>query len=74
MKSATVVAGMILVLLGIIGLFAGSLIFGHKSTERGLGPLRLEHQETRTLPIPPVLGGIALVAGIVLVVAGSRKA
>jgi len=74
MKSATVVAGMILVLLGIIGLFAGSLIFSHPGIERGLGPLRLEHQETRSVPVPPILGGIVLIAGIGLVVVGTKKA
>jgi hypothetical protein len=29
--------------------------------------------KTKTIPLPPIVGGIALVGGIVLLVVGSRK-
>jgi len=73
MKAATAALGGILILLGIVGLFAGSLILPHERTERGLGPLRVEHQETMTVPVPPLLGGIVLLCGIALVVMGAKK-
>jgi len=66
-------AGILLILLGIIGIFDGNFIFMHKTTERGLGPLRLEHQETRSVPLPPVFSGLVLLGGIALVAAGARK-
>jgi hypothetical protein len=65
--------GMVFVLLGIIGVFAGSQIFKQHRIERGLGPLRLEHQETISIPIPPLLGGVVLIAGVGLMVIGSRQ-
>jgi len=30
-------------------------------------------EKTKTLPLPPIVGGIAIVGGIVLLVVGSRK-
>jgi len=70
---AVIALGFVLVILGIIGLFAGGLIFAPRRIERGLGPLRLEHQETRSVPLPPVLSVIVLLSGVALVVAGTKK-
>ena len=72
MKAATMV-GILLVLLGVIGLFAGGMIFPGTKTERGIGPLRVKHQQTITVPLQPVLSAILLLGGIVLVVAGAKK-
>lgn len=38
-----------------------------------LGPLQMTAERTRTLPLPPIVGTIALVGGIVLLVVGSKK-
>jgi UDP-N-acetylmuramyl pentapeptide phosphotransferase/UDP-N-acetylglucosamine-1-phosphate transferase len=38
-----------------------------------VGPLHMTAEKTRTLPLTPVVGGIALVGGIVLLVAGLKK-
>ncbi|PYL37177.1 MAG: DUF3185 domain-containing protein, partial [Verrucomicrobia bacterium] len=38
------------------------------------GPLQVSADKEHTVPFPPILGGICLVGGIVLVVVGSRKA
>ncbi len=37
-----------------------------------LGPLKVEKKQEKTIPLPPVLGGVALVGGIVLLLASSR--
>ena len=37
-----------------------------------LGPLKVEKKEEKTIPLPPIVGGVALVAGIVLLIASSR--
>jgi hypothetical protein len=72
MKAATVV-GIILILLGIAGLVAGGVNFTHEKKDVDLGPLQVEHKLTETVPIPPILGGIALLAGIGLVAVGAKK-
>jgi hypothetical protein len=39
-----------------------------------IGPLHAEKETKKTIPLPPLVGGLALVGGIVLVIAGSRQA
>jgi len=38
-----------------------------------LGPLKITAQKEKTIPLPPILGGLALAGGIVLVVVAGRK-
>jgi hypothetical protein len=38
-----------------------------------LGPVEVTQEETHRLPLPPVVGGVAVAAGIILLVAGARK-
>ena len=38
-----------------------------------LGPIQMSADKTRTLPLTPIAGAVALVGGIVLVVMGSKK-
>ena len=38
-----------------------------------IGPLKVTEERTNTFPLPPIVGAIALVGGIVLLVVGNRK-
>lgn len=72
MKSYTVIA-VILIALGI-AVFAYQGI-SYTTTEKvvDLGPIQMTAEKTRTLPLPPIVGGICLVGGIVLLVIGKKK-
>jgi hypothetical protein len=71
MKS-NVLAGILLVVLGAIALaYQGFTYTTHKKV-LDLGPVQATKSETHTVPLPPILGGIALVGGISLLVIGSR--
>jgi hypothetical protein len=72
MKPSTII-GILLILVGIIGFAVGGFSFTHEHQDAKIGPLNIEHKQTSTVPIPPILSGIALVGGIVLVVVGSRS-
>jgi hypothetical protein len=72
MKPATII-GAILIVIGIIGFAVGGFSFTHEHQDAKVGPLNIEHKQTSTVPIPPILSGIALVGGIALVVAGARS-
>jgi uncharacterized membrane protein YidH (DUF202 family) len=72
MKPATLV-GILLIVLGIIGFVAGGVSFTHEKKDVDLGPVQIQHKQKSTFPISPILSTIALVGGIGLVVAGSRK-
>ena len=65
--------GTILVILGIIALFWGGISWTREETIVDLGPIEATAEKRETIPLPPVLGGIALVAGIVLLVVPARR-
>lgn len=67
------IVGTILVVIGIIALVWGGISWTREETVVDLGPLEAKTETRETIPLPPVLGGIALVAGIVLLVIPSRR-
>jgi hypothetical protein len=38
-----------------------------------VGPLRATVEKEKTIPLPPILGGLSLAAGVVLLIVGARK-
>ncbi len=70
MKPATII-GILLIVIGIIGFAIGGISFTHEKKDVSLGPMQVSHEQTNTLPIPPILSTIALVGGIGLVVTGT---
>jgi hypothetical protein len=72
MKPSTLI-GLLLIVVGIIGFAVGGFSFTHEKQDAKIGPLQIEHKQTSTVPIPPILSGIALVGGIALVIVGSRS-
>ena len=71
MKSATLI-GIVLIVLGFVGLAYQGLSFKTEKKVLDVGPFEATKQETRHIPIPPVLGALALVGGVALVISGSR--
>jgi uncharacterized membrane protein YidH (DUF202 family) len=71
-KAATVV-GIVLILVGIVGFAMGGFSFTHEKKDVDMGPVQIEHKKTESIPIPPILSTIALVAGVGLVVVGVRS-
>jgi drug/metabolite transporter (DMT)-like permease len=65
--------GIVLIVIGVIALAYGGFSFTTSEKVAEVGPLKIEKDKTRSVPLPPVLGGLALVGGLVLVVVGARK-
>jgi hypothetical protein len=73
MKTASL-AGLVLIVLGVIALaYQGFTYTTHKKV-LDMGPIQATKEEHHTVPLPPILGAIALVGGIVLVAAGRKEA
>ena len=72
MKSIFLV-GIILVVLGALALAYQGFNYTHQEKVLDVGPIHATAEEHEHVSIPPLLGGLALVGGIVLVVAGARK-
>lgn len=68
------------ILLAVILIVLGVAAFGYQGisyTTRekvvDIGPLTMTADKTRTIPLPPIVGAIALVGGIVLLVMGRKN-
>jgi hypothetical protein len=70
----TALLGLILVVLGALALAYQGITYTTHKKVLDIGPIQATETEHKTIPLPPILGGIALVGGIVLLVAGSKKA
>ena len=72
MKPAAII-GIILIIVGIVGFAYGGFGWREEKKDAQLGPLEIKHTENHGISFPPIVSGICLVGGIVLVVVGSRK-
>jgi len=71
MKSATLI-GLLLIVLGIGALaYQG---FSYKTQEKilDIGSLEATAETTKTIPVPPILGVLAVVGGVAIVIATAR--
>ncbi|MGI9115628.1 MAG: DUF3185 domain-containing protein [Chthoniobacterales bacterium] len=67
------IVGIILIIVGIIGFAYGGLDWSTKKKDAQLGPVEVSHSEHHGFAVPPVLSGLLVVGGIVLLVAGARR-
>jgi len=67
------IAGIVLIVLGVIGLVWGGITYTRRRDTVNIGPISATVQQRETFPISPVLGGIALVVGLGLLAAGGRR-
>jgi hypothetical protein len=67
------ILGILLIIVGVIGLVWGGITYTKRRDTVSLGPLSATVQQKETFPISPVIGGVALAAGLVLLVAGGRR-
>ncbi len=72
MKPATII-GIVLILLGVVGFAMGGVSFTHEKKDVSIGPVQIGHEQKETIPISPILSTIALVAGVGLVLVGSKS-
>ena len=67
------IAATVLVVLGLVSLLIGGFRWTENKTVLDVGPVKATAQEHKTLPIPPVVGALALVGGIVLFVLPTKR-
>jgi len=66
-------AGIILVVLGVLALAYQGIRYTTREKLIDLGPLNVTASERKTIPLPPIVGGVALAAGIVLILTERKK-
>jgi uncharacterized membrane protein len=72
MKTA-LVAGIVLIVIGVVSLAYQGFTYHTQKRVADIGPIHATKTESHTVPLPPVLGGLALVGGVVLVAVGAKQ-
>jgi hypothetical protein len=67
------VLGAILIVLGVVALALRGNTYTKKEKVLDMGPIETTASEPREVPLSPVVGGVAVVAGLVLVLAARRE-
>jgi len=67
------IVGIILIVLGIVAFVFQGITYTTQKNVINVGPIHATAEEKKTIPLPPVLGAIALIGGIVLLVAAGKK-
>ncbi len=64
--------GVVLIVLGALALIYQGITYIRREKVVDIGPIHATAERQKTLPLPPILGVIALVGGIVLVAVSPR--
>ena len=67
------ITGIVLIVVGLIALALGGISYTTKEKVVDLGPIQATAERHKTVPLPPLLGGLALAGGVALLMAGSKK-
>ena len=69
----TVLLGVMLLIAGLVGLASPMITYTKTEKVVDIGPVEVTAEREKHVPLPPVVGGLAAIAGLVIIVAGSRK-
>jgi hypothetical protein len=64
--------GILLIVVGVVALALGGFSYTKREKAIDLGPLEVTTEQRKTVPLSPIVGLVAVGAGIVLVVTGSK--
>ena len=69
----TVLLGVLLLIAGLVGLASPMITYTKTEKVVDIGPVEVTAEREKHVPLPPIVGGLAAIAGVVIIVAGSRK-
>lgn len=67
------VLGIILIIAGILMFVFGNVTFTHKEKILDAGPVEINKNEKKTIAWPNYAGGIAIAAGVIILIASGNK-
>jgi uncharacterized membrane protein HdeD (DUF308 family) len=70
----SVLVGIVMIVAGVIALAYQGYTYTTREKVVDIGPIEVHADRERSVPIPPIVGGALLIGGVVLVVAGNKKA
>ena len=72
MKSSSIV-GIVLIILGVLALAYQGITYTTQKKVLDIGPIQATKEEHKTIPLPPIVGGLALVGGVALLISGNKN-
>ena len=69
----TTITGILLILLGMVALMYQGITYTKSEKLLDFGPIHATTETQKTIPLPPVVGSLALVGGIIILVLGARR-
>jgi hypothetical protein len=72
MKSYTLI-GVVLIVIGIVAFAYQGISYTTRDKVVDAGPIQITAEKTKTIPLSPIVGGLALAGGIALLVIGTKK-
>ena len=70
---ATTLIGIALIVLGVLALAYQGITYTTREKVVDLGPLKITADKDKNIPLPPIVGVLALAGGVALVIVGARK-
>ena len=65
--------GIALIILGVLALAYQGITYTTREKVIDLGPLKASVDKEKNIPLPPIVGALALAGGVALVIVGARK-
>jgi hypothetical protein len=72
MKTPLILIGVVLIAVGLVSLAYQGITYTSRETVLDLGPIKATADTQKTIPVPPILGGLALAGGAVLLAGAWR--
>lgn len=65
--------GFLLVVVGVLALIYGGISYNREKTIIDMGSFKATATEQKNVPVSPIVGGIAVIGGILLLVAPRKR-
>jgi len=59
------ITGIVLIVLGVVALVYQGFTYTETKQDAKIGSLTIQHDEQQSVPVPPIVGGIMIAAGVV---------
>lgn len=67
------ILAVLLIVLGIVALLWGGISYTREKKVLDIGPIEARTKTRETIPLPPILGVVAIGAGVVLLITGRKE-